>query len=166
MQDIIVPWKNARTKDEVVMLFGQIGFQCPYDGQVQAGFDCVEDMIVHEGGKTELSIRCPKCGSLVKITSQTPILPPNVIEQLTRELDVSLKDGKLSFTDLMHHIAGPGSDFSGPLEESTNGAPRLEDMMDRELTQSEGNQVEFFARELEKIDSVDDFLLRINEETR
>ena len=154
------------------MLFGQIGFRCPYDGQVQAGFDCVEDMVVHEGGKTEISVRCPKCGTLVRIASQTPIIPPNIIAQLAEELSISMKDGKFNFSDLMNQVAG----VSGQLSPSTFddhddscsdcSSQNLEDMIDRELTPSEGNQVEYFARELEKIESVDDFLTRINEETR
>jgi len=154
------------------MLFGQIGFRCPYDGQVQAGFDCVEDMVVHEGGKTEISVRCPKCGTLVRIASQTPIIPPNIIAKLAEELSISMQDGKFNFSDLMNQVAG----ISGQLNPSgfddhddscsDCSSQNLEDMMDRELTPSEGNQVEYFARELEKIESVDDFLTRINEETR
>jgi DNA-directed RNA polymerase subunit M/transcription elongation factor TFIIS len=149
------------------MLFGQIGFQCPYDGQVQAGFDCVEDMVVHEEGKTEISVRCPKCGTLVRISSQTPILPQNVLEQLAQELSVSMKDGKLNFADLLSQVTGGSRQFSFEVEEEDCGdCQNLEDMLDRELTPSEDNQVEYFVRELEKIESVDDFLLRVNEETR
>lgn len=149
------------------MLFGQIGFQCPYDGQVQAGFDCVEDMVVHEEGKTEISVRCPKCGTLVRISSQTPILPQNVLEQLAQELSVSMKDGKLNFADLLSQVTGGSRKFSFEVEEEDCGdCQNLEDMLDRELTPSEDNQVEYFVRELEKIESVDDFLLRVNEETR
>ncbi|MCL2437555.1 MAG: hypothetical protein FWC99_00460 [Coriobacteriia bacterium] len=150
------------------MLFGQIGFQCPYDGQVQAGFDCVEDMVVHEEGKTEISVRCPKCGTLVRITSQAPIIPPNVIEQLAQELSVSMKDGKLNFADLISQVTGGSDQLSFEAEEENCGDchQSLEDLVDRELTPGEGNQVEYFARELEKIKSVDDFLMRVNEETR
>jgi hypothetical protein len=152
------------------MLFGQIGFQCPYDGQVQAGFDCVEDMVVHEEGKTEISVRCPKCGTLVRISSQTPIIPPNIIAQLAEELSVSLQDGKFNFSDLMNQIAGTSGQLgSMGFEQEVDDCSdchKLEDMADRELTSSEGNQVEYFARELEKIESVDDFLTRVNEETR
>ena len=154
------------------MLFGQIGFQCPYDGQVQAGFDCVEDMVVHEGGKTEISVRCPKCGVLVRIASQTPIIPPNIIAQLAEELSISMQDGKFNFSDLMNQIAGISGQASplelGQKDDGCNDCQdqNLEEMANRELTPSEGNQIEYFSRELEKIESVDDFLMRINEETR
>ena len=150
------------------MLFGQIGFQCPYDGQVQAGFDCVEDMVVHEEGKTEISVRCPKCGTLVRITSQAPIIPPNVIEQLAEELSVTMQDGKLNFSDLVSQAVGASGaiSFEQSDDDDCKDCNNLEKMVDRELTPSEGNQVEFFVRELEKIESVDDFLLRVNEETR
>jgi len=152
------------------MLFGQIGFQCPNDGQVQAGFDCVEDMIVHDEGQTEISVRCPKCGTLVRISSAAPILPPNIVEQLAEELNISMKDGKLNFSDLISQAAaGMAGHFSLPGERDEDCQDcqnNLEDMVDRELTPSEGNQVEYFARELEKIESVDDFLSRVNEETR
>ncbi|MCL2402625.1 MAG: hypothetical protein FWC86_00055 [Coriobacteriia bacterium] len=149
------------------MLFGQIGFQCPYDGQVQAGFDCIEDMVVHEEGKTEISVRCPKCGTLVRIASQAPIIPPNIIEQLAQELSVSMKDGKLNFSDLMSQVTGSSTALGIESEDdSCNNCQNIEELADRELTPSEGNQVEYFARELEKIESVDDFLTRVNEETR
>ena len=161
------------------MLFGQIGFRCPYDGQVQAGFDCVEDMVVHEGGKTEISVRCPKCGTLVRIASQTPIIPPNIIAKLAEELSISMQDGKLNFSDLMNQIAGIsghmsppsygqgyGQGYDGHYDDDCDDCQNLEEKAERELTPAEGNQVEYFARELEKIESVDDFLMRINEETR
>ena len=149
------------------MLFGQIGFHCPLDGQVQAGFDCVENMVVYEEGKTEISIRCPKCGTLVHITSQVSIIPPQIVQQLAQELSVSMKDGKLDFSDLMNQVAGFAGELSLKSEgDASNGSHNnLEDMVDRELTPSEGNHVEYFARELEKIESVDDFLMRVNEET-
>ena len=157
------------------MLFGQIGFHCPYDGQVQAGFDCVEDMIVHDEGKTEISVRCPKCGTLVRISSQAPIIPQGVLEQLVEELHITKKDGKLNFSDLIGQIAsgmnphgegalyGSDEDSCADCHSSHNN---LEEMAQRELTQGEGNQLEYFSRELEKIESVDDFLNRVNEETR
>ena len=154
------------------MLFGQIGFQCPYDGQVQAGFDCIEDMVVHEGGKTEISVRCPKCGSLVRIASPTPIIPPGVISQLAEELNISMKDGKFNFSDLMNQVVGISGRMSSLVQDHYDDdcddcqSHNLEELASRELTLSEGNQVEYFARELEKIESVDDFLVRINEETR
>ena len=153
------------------MLFGQIGFNCPYDGQVQAGFDCVEDMIVHEEGKTEISVRCPKCGTLVRISSQTPIIPQGVIEQLADELHLSMKDGKINFSDMIGQIVrDPDSLRSAASltddEESCDDCNSLEKMTDRELTVSESNHIEYFARELQKIDSVDEFLSRVNEETR
>jgi len=153
------------------MLFGQIGFQCPRDGHVQAGFDCIENMVVHEEGKTEISVRCPKCGTLVRITSDAPIIPPEVIEQLAQELSVSMHDGKLNFADLISQLTGTsglGEGFGLNLgqEDSCSDCQNPEKLIDRELTPSEGNQVEYFARELEKIESVDDFLTRINEETR
>ncbi|MCL2525631.1 MAG: hypothetical protein FWE46_01055 [Coriobacteriia bacterium] len=155
------------------MLFGQIGFQCPNDGQVQAGFDAVEDMIVHEEGKTEISVRCPKCGELVRITSMSPLLPPGLVQQLAEELNVAMHDGKLNFSDLVGTLGGSMDMFNESFDFGDDGAhcggcaaADLEELSDRELTPIEGNQLEFFARELEKIDSVDDFLSRVNEETR
>jgi len=152
------------------MLFGQIGFLCPVDGQVQAGFDCVEDMVVHEEGRTEISVRCPKCDTLVRIASQAPIIPPQVIEQLAQELSISMKDGKLNFSDLIGQVAGISGTFgfdAGDGEScggcSGHSTPDFEEMAHRELSSAEGNQVEFFARELEKLESVDEFLMRANE---
>jgi len=151
------------------MLFGQIGFLCPVDGQVQAGFDCVEDMIVHEEGRTEISVRCPKCDTLVRIASHVPIIPPQVIEQLAQELSITMQDGKLNFSDLIGQVAGVSGSFGFGADDDSCGScsghdvPDLADMADRKLSTAEGNQVEFFARELEKIESVDEFLMRANE---
>jgi len=153
------------------MLFGQIGFLCPVDGQVQAGFDCVEDMVVHEEGRTEISVRCPKCDTLVRIASQTPIIPPQVIDQLAQELSISMKDGRLNFSDLIGQVAGMSDSFGfeddggscGSCSGHSHSGPDLEELAKRELNSAEGNQVEFFARELEKLESVDDFLKRANE---
>ena len=155
------------------MLFGQIGFNCPYDGQVQAGFDCVEDMIVHEEGKTEISVRCPQCGTLVRISSPTPIIPQGVVEQLAQELDLTMQDGKLDFTDLIGQITRDPQSLQAALlgaaaneEDSCSECADLEKMSKRELSHDEANHIEYFARELEKIESVDAFLSRVNEETR
>jgi len=159
------------------VLFGQIGFNCPNDGQVHAGFDAVEDMVVHEEGQTEISVRCPKCGTLVRIASMAPLIPPNIVEQLAQELNVQMKDGKLNFSDLMSHAMGgmSGTSAMGGVSsfgfesddyEPCDDCQNLEELADRELSLSEGNQVEFFARELEKIESVDEFLSRVSEDKR
>ncbi|MCL2680356.1 MAG: hypothetical protein FWF11_02610 [Coriobacteriia bacterium] len=147
------------------MLFGQIGFNCPVDGMMQVGFDCVEDMVVHEQGNADIAVRCPRCGTVVRISSQVPIIPRAVVEQLARDLSIPLEDGKFSFSHVLGRIAGHGFDqgcaaFSDE-ECSCNAAPQQQE---QDLTEEQDKKLEYFAFELDQIDSVDEFLSRIDDE--
>ncbi|MCL2379456.1 MAG: hypothetical protein FWC81_01510 [Coriobacteriia bacterium] len=143
------------------MLFGQIGFHCPVDGMMQVGFDCVEDMVVHQQGSADIAVRCPKCGTLVKISSQTPIIPRAVVEQLARDLHIPLKDGKFSFSNVLGRMTGQhGIDQIGDSCSSDCDCSDTPLLSSRDLTDTEDKQLEYFAFELDQMESVDEFLAR------
>ena len=150
------------------MMFGQIGFLCPVDGQMTVGLDCVEDMVVHRRGHADISVRCPKCGTLVKITTQTPIIPRPIVEALSNEIGVPFEDGKITFSTLMGSLAGAGHtlEFTFETEDDGEYCEYCEDRLlgECQLTDAQEKQIGFFASELDKLASVDEFLSRVQED--
>ena len=150
------------------MLFGQLGFQCPVDGQMTVGLDCVEDMVVHRRGHADISVRCPKCGTLVEIRTQAPLIPRPIVEALSRDLGIPFEDGKITFSTLMGSLSGAAHSLEFTIETDEDGyCDYCEDRLleERALTDAQEKQVGFFASELDKLDSVNEFLNRVQEDT-
>jgi hypothetical protein len=145
------------------MLFGQIGFQCPIDGQMTVGFDCVEDMVVHRRGHADISVRCPKCGMLVQITTQAPIIPRPIVEAISNDLGIPFEDDKIAFSALMGSMAGAAHSLEFSFETDEDDCTYCDDRLleARELTDAQEKHLGFFASELDKLDSVNDFLERV-----
>jgi len=149
------------------MLFGQIGFRCPVDGQMTVGLDCVEDMVVHRRGHADISVRCPKCGSLVKVSTQAPIIPRPIVEALSRDLGIPFEDEKITFSTLMGSLSGAAHSFELSFEMGEDACEYCEERLleERSLTDAEEKHVGFFASELDKIETVEEFLSRIQGNT-
>jgi len=136
---------------------------------MQVGFDCVEDMVVHEQGNADISVRCPKCDTLVQISSQAPIIPKAVVEQLARDLHIPLEDGKFSFSNVLSRISSHGFDPDndyGYGDSDCTGCKGEQPQYTEDLTEKQDKQLEYFAFELDQMQSVDEFLARTDEDVR
>ncbi|MDR1775768.1 MAG: hypothetical protein LBS17_04945 [Actinomycetes bacterium] len=143
------------------MDFGELSFECPVDGPMKATVDCVEDMVIHQMGHAELTIRCPKCGSVVHITTPMPIIPRALVDVLSREFDLPIEDGKLVFSSLINTISGEVRNISLSFDlHDDDDEPTI--IEPRELESHEESHLDYFASELDRLDSVDDFLARLN----
>jgi hypothetical protein len=134
------------------------------------GIESVEDMVIYRRGQAEMALRCPKCGAIVHITTPAPVLPAPMVEAISEDFGIPFEDGKLVLSKIMDAIQsgnisdlsltigfGDGSGFDYFDEDD---APKLEE---RKLTEADENKVGYFSSELDKIDSVDDFLKRTEE---
>jgi len=148
------------------MLFGQIGFHCPIDGQMTVGFECIEDMVMHRRGHADISLRCPKCGTLVEITTHAPIVPRAVVEAISNDLGIPFRDGKITFGDLVESLAGSAHSLEFSFESDEDECHACEHKMleERSLSDAEEAQLGFFASELDKLDSVSDFFARLDQD--
>jgi len=154
------------------MLFGQISFHCPVDGQMMVGFDCVEDMVVHRRGHADISVRCPKCGTLIEIRTQAPIIPRPIVEAISHDFGIPFEDGKLTISRLVGSFptVGMGSSFEFMVDMDEDDCEFCERrgqhlLEEHSLTEAQEKQIGFFASELDKIASVDEFLERVQEDT-
>ena len=149
------------------MLFGQIGFQCPLDGPQTAGFECIEDMVVHRRGHADITLRCPKCGTLIDITTHTPIIPQPIVEALSSDLGIPFENGKITITALFDSLSATAHSlefsFEAEDDECFSCGERL--LEERALTDAEEAHVGFFANELAHLGSVADFLARADEDS-
>ena len=148
------------------MLFGQIGFQCPVDGQMTAGFDCIEDMVVHRRGHADITLRCPKCGTLIDITTHSPIIPSPIVEALSNDLGIPFEDGKITLGALFDSLSATAHSLEFTFEADEDECYSCEGRLleERDLTDLQEAQMGFFANELNKLDSVADFFARVDED--
>ncbi|MCL2324392.1 MAG: hypothetical protein FWC48_02305 [Actinomycetia bacterium] len=134
---------------------------CPHDGMVTVGLTDIEGVKIQSDDHAELLVRCPRCGTLITVITQLPADMPaalmHVMEAISHGIDSPLAESRLNalFTQMESWTMGP--DF-----ESAAGGPDLSAL--RELDETEESHVGYFRSELDKLDSVDEFLQRLDED--
>ncbi len=140
--------------------------QCPNDGVVTVGLENIEGLSLKDQRTAELVVRCPKCGTLIKIITQLPPDMPagfmQMVEAISQSFDTPGAEGDInSFFGKLEGMH-PNQDMFGFgfMQEQTPPAAPLKQ---HDLDKDEEAHVEYFRSELDKLDSVDDFLRRIDE---
>lgn len=133
--------------------------QCPNDGLITVGLPNVEGIKIHSGDHAELLVRCPKCGALISIVTQLPTDMPaalmRAMEAISHGMESPMNENRITtlFTQMEGLFSGFGFDAEEP-----EYSPR------RELNEDEESHLGYFRSELDKIESVDDFLKRANDD--
>jgi hypothetical protein len=131
---------------------------CPIDGPVTVSLEDIDTVVLREPHRAEITFVCPQCGEHVTVQAIVPHFLVAAIQQLA-------EDGDLSQT--------PFGDLSGLLEQvSSRIRMEIENQEGEEVTtvplpEPLGNEVadaycEYFRRQLEGVDSVEDALQEID----
>ena len=130
---------------------------CPIDGRVTVSLEDIDTVVLREPHRAELTFVCPECGEHVTVQAIVPQFLVAAIQQLAEEGDLS---------------STPFGDLSGLLEE-------VRSQMRMEVVDDSGTEVavevpeaiaaditdaycEYFRRQLEHVDCVDDALSEID----
>ena len=135
--------------------------RCPNDGMIIVGLPNVEGVKIQSSDHAELLIRCPKCGALITVITQLPADMPaallQVMEAISHGIDSPMGENSLNALFSQMESWASGFDFDA-------GAGGSEPVAEHELGEDEESHLGYFRSELDKIESVDDFLKRTNEE--
>jgi len=139
--------------------------QCPNDGMITVGLPNVEGVKIQSNDHAELLVRCPKCGTLITVITQLPADMPaallQVMEAISHSMDSPMGPmAENSLNALFAQMEGwaSGFDFDPEFDEPD------EPVAQHELGEDEESHLGYFRSELDKIESVDDFLKRTNED--
>ena len=141
--------------------------QCPNDGLITVGLPNIEGVKIQNNDHAELLVRCPKCGTLITVITQLPPDMPaallHVMEAISHTMDAPMNENRLNmlFSQMEGWASGMGFDpgFDPSDADFSMSAPD-----EHELSEDEESHLEYFRSELNKLDSVDDFLKRTGEE--
>jgi hypothetical protein len=133
---------------------------CPNDGMITVGLADIEGVKIQNNEQAELLVRCPRCGTLITVITQLPADMPaalmHVMEAISHGIDSPLTESRLNaLFSQMESWTGP-ADF-GP---DPGGDP----VGPRELDETEESHLGYFRSELDSLDSVDEFLKRLDED--
>jgi len=135
--------------------------QCPRDGMVTVGLANIEGVRFQDDQRAELAVRCPKCGALITVITQLPADMPSafmhVMEAISQTMESPFNENRLSA--LFSQMEGWASSFGFEPE----GLEESEPVDLHELDDKEESHIGYFRSELDKMESVDDFLKRIDD---
>jgi len=141
--------------------------QCPNDGMITVGLPNIEGVKIQNNDHAELLVRCPKCGALITVITQLPPDMPaallHVMEAISHTMDGPMNENRLDmlFSQMEGWASGMGFDPSFDPGFDPAGADLS---APHELSEDEESHLGYFRNELDKLDSVDDFLKRTGEE--
>ena len=125
---------------------------CPIDGSIEVGLEDIDNVVLRESDRADITFVCPHCGSEIMVTAIVPAFLLAAMEALADEPEGVEVDGL---------VVVSSTEVRDPTEEEPevslmvidDGDPRLE------------AYCEYFRRQLGKIESVEDALCEIDAET-
>ncbi|MCL2655121.1 MAG: hypothetical protein FWD65_05400 [Coriobacteriia bacterium] len=144
--------------------------QCPNDGMITVGITNIEGVKIQNNDHAELLVRCPRCGTLITVITQLPPDMPaallHVMEAISHTMDAPLNESRLDmlFSQMEGWASASASGFG--FDTSVFDAMEEEELKystPRELSDDEESHLGYFRNELDKLESVDDFLKRADE---
>ncbi|MDZ4168973.1 MAG: hypothetical protein U1E26_04890 [Coriobacteriia bacterium] len=113
---------------------------CPIDGVVEVGLEDIDTVVLRESDRADITFVCPHCGTQIGITAVVPAFLLAAIEALAEEAGGLPSEARIVVT---------------AVEDVANLAPRVDDP-------SADAYCEYFRRQLEHVDCVDDALDEID----
>ncbi len=118
---------------------------CPIDGPVDVSLEDIDNVVLREADHADITFVCPHCGSEIRVTAIVPAFLLAAIEALSDEGDA---DAPTGFTVI---AASVETDTDGQTE-------RVAVVTDDEQGEEFDAYCEYFRRQLEAVDSVEDAL--------
>jgi len=127
---------------------------CPIDGSVEVGLEDIDNVVLRESDRADITFVCPHCGSEIMVTAIVPAFLLAAMEALADDSDSVEVSGLVVVSS--DEVAEPevaDSSDTNPVVVIEDDDPRLE------------AYCEYFRRQLGRIDSVEDALCEIDAET-
>ncbi len=123
---------------------------CPIDGTIEVGLEDVDNVVLKESDRADITFVCPHCGSEITVTAIVPAFLLSAIEALADEPD-----------------GVPSEVVVIPVSQDASGGPHAQ--LSIELDESDPRfdaYCEYFRRQLSGIECVEDALEEIDSRTR
>lgn len=66
---------------------------CPVDGSVEVGLEDIDNVVLRESDRADITFVCPHCGSEITVTAVVPAFLMAAIEALADESDATAANG-------------------------------------------------------------------------
>jgi hypothetical protein len=136
---------------------------CPIDGPVTVSLEDIDTVVLREPHRAEITFVCPQCGEHVTVQAIVPHFLVAAIQQLAEDGDLS----ETPFGDLSALLEQVQSQIRMEIDEDENTGGEGEPVATAPLPEPLANEVaeaytEYFRRQLEHCDSVEDALREID----
>ncbi|HSK47120.1 MAG TPA: hypothetical protein VLA05_03840 [Coriobacteriia bacterium] len=122
---------------------------CPIDGSVEVGLEDIDNVVLRDADRADITFVCPHCGTEITVAAIVPSFLLAAIEALAEDPDSSALSGLVvvSREDLETDDLRPVEEFAAGIDEDD---PRYD------------AYCEYFRRQLEQVECVDDVLNEID----
>jgi hypothetical protein len=131
---------------------------CPIDGPVTVSLEDIDTVVLREPHRAEITFVCPQCGEHVTVQAIVPHFLVAAIQQLAEDGDLS----QTPFGDLSGLLEQVQSQIRMEIEQEDTGEIKTVPMPEPLANEVTDAYCEYFRRQLEHVDSVEDALKEID----
>lgn len=121
---------------------------CPIDGTIEVGLEDIDQVVLRDAERADITFVCPHCGSEIMVTAIVPAFLLTAIEALADDPDDAALNGMVV--------------VSGRAVETDDGQDAEERGTDIEDDPRFDAYCEYFRRQLGHVESVEDLLAEID----
>lgn len=123
---------------------------CPVDGSIEVGLEDIDNVVLREADRADITFVCPHCGTEITVSAVVPSFLLAAIEALAEDTDTTSGAGTVGF------VGEDVAEAAAALAEPKTIVEIAED------DPSVNAYCEYFHRQLDGIRSVDDLLKEID----
>jgi len=125
---------------------------CPIDGSIEVGLEDIDNVVLRESDRADITFVCPHCGSEIMVTAIVPAFLLAAMEALADDPE-GVEVSGLVVVSSEEGVETSDSEPAAPVLIIEDDDPRLE------------AYCEYFRRQLGRVDSVEDALCEIDSGT-
>ncbi|MBI5231466.1 MAG: hypothetical protein HY876_04790 [Coriobacteriales bacterium] len=130
---------------------------CPIDGPVTVSIEDIDTVVLREPERAEISFICPECGTVISVEAIVPAFLLSAMQALAEENDGDVPVARIiALVNEAEEAAGLGGE-QGPVV----GDP-IEPVFEAHDDPRADAYCEYFRRQLDSIECVDDVLAEID----
>ena len=122
---------------------------CPIDGSIEVGLEDIDNVVLRESDRADITFVCPHCGSEIMVTAIVPAFLLAAMEALADDPE-GVEVSGLVVVSSEEGVETSDSEPAAPVLIIEDDDPRLE------------AYCEYFRRQLGRVDSVEDALCEID----
>ncbi len=127
--------------------------QCPIDGSVEVGLEDIDNVVLNEHSRADITFVCPHCGTEINVTAVVPQFLLTAIEALSSSQEPNAWSGVF----VVSGVTGENGESVASADLFTGGVT-LGDAEDATID----SYCEYFRRQLAAVDSADDIIAQID----